>query len=357
MKFMTAAVAALVASPLLPALPAHATPAPSRVLIVGDSVTQGRDGDYSWRYFAWQRLAAGSVDFVGPRRGTYLDADAWGGSYADPNFDQDHAARWGQAMWQPLDFPDDRSPAIGDLVAAHDPDVIVEALGINDIAWAQMSAQRMSDQLRRFVAQARAVKPDVDVVLGGVPQEWIGDAGAYNDVLPGLAAELSTDESRVVAASVPVFVEGVDTWDFAHPSRPGEEKLGASYADAIASLIAAPVPTPIPTLGPTTGPAPVPAPTQPAPAPTPPDATPSTPAAMPVAGAPRKVRAVRTAPRRIVVTWRAGTQVEHYVIRCGRVAKTSTGRRAVLRARAATCSVRSVNAAGVSVWVKVRVRS
>jgi lysophospholipase L1-like esterase len=350
LKLVAATVAALVATALLPAVSSRAEEGPARVLIVGDSVTQGRNGDYSWRYFAWQQLqrGGGGVDFVGPHRGTHLDDDTWGGSYADPGFDQDHAARWGQALWQSLDFPDDRSPAIGDLVAAYDPDVIVEALGINDLAWAELSAAQMSNQVRRFVAQARAVKADVDVVLGGVPQEWIGDTAAYNDALPALAAELSTDASRVVAAAVPDFVEGVDTWDFAHPSRVGEERLGASYASAIAALVpsaAGPIAAP-------TAPAPVPS-GAPLPAQPPGTTAPALPAMNPP-GVPRRVRATR-APRRTVVTWRAGTSVEHYVVRCGRAERTSTGRRAVLRVRARTCSVRSVNAAGVSRWAKVRV--
>ncbi|GAA5118351.1 hypothetical protein GCM10023339_30770 [Alloalcanivorax gelatiniphagus] len=357
-KTIAATAAAGVLAVLLPSQSMAAADAePTRVLIVGDSMSQGDNGFHSWRYFAWKQLTAGPaappVDFVGPWTGTYSDIDTWGGSYADPNFDQDHAARWGQALWQGLESPDERSPAIADLVAAHDPDVIVEALGTNDIAWAQMTPVQMSNQVRTFVARARAVKPDVDVILGGVPQEWIPRAADYNDVLPALAAELSTAESRVVAAEVPVFVEGHDTVGFVHPSQRGEMKLGTSYADAMASLL----PTPPPLGEPTESPSPTGAPPV-APVPAPQAPTSSTHVPLPTldaAGAPRRVKAV-SVKRRTVVTWRAGSDVEYYVVRCGRTERTTEGRRLALRVSTArSCKVRSVNAAGLSPWVKVRV--
>lgn len=355
MKKTIASVIVGLISATLYAAPAEASQQPSRVLIVGDSMTQGDNGFHSWRYFAWKQLTADpaspAVDFVGPWTGSHADEDMWGGSYADPDFDQDHAARWGQAMWQGLEAPDERSPAIADLVAAHDPDVIVEALGTNDIAWSKMTPTQMSEQVRTFVARARSVKPDVDVILGGVPQEWIPLAADYNAVLPALAAELSTSESRVVAAEVPAFVEGQDTVGSIHPSQQGEMKLGKSYADAMSSLLPQPVPvaepSPTPSQTPTAVPVPAPAATTPA-------------SSLPVlkgAGAPRAVKAVKV-KRRAVVTWRAGSDAEYYVVRCGSVEKTTTGRRVVLRVTTArSCRVRSVNAAGVSAWVKVRVRA
>ena len=39
-----------------------------RILIVGDSMTQGSAGDWTWRYGLWKHLddADVDVDFVGP---------------------------------------------------------------------------------------------------------------------------------------------------------------------------------------------------------------------------------------------------------------------------------------------------
>jgi hypothetical protein len=57
-----------------PAVPAdfEVRPGAISIMVVGDSLTQGFEGDYTWRYRLWewfssQRLA---VDFVGPFMGT-----------------------------------------------------------------------------------------------------------------------------------------------------------------------------------------------------------------------------------------------------------------------------------------------
>lgn len=46
--------------------------APLRVMVVGDSMTQGREGDWTWRYRIWQFFQHNqiAVDFVGPYIGT-----------------------------------------------------------------------------------------------------------------------------------------------------------------------------------------------------------------------------------------------------------------------------------------------
>ncbi len=281
-------VAIIITAVSLGATQAVAGATPTRVLIVGDSVTIGDAGDYTWRYFSWKGLeeTGAAVDFVGPGRATHdtvTNTDS--GTYADPTFDQDHAAKWGRSMWAMLDrdkFPD--SARINDLVRVHDPDVVVEMLGFNDLTWAESGAVRMGAQVREFVAEARSAKPSVDVVLGGVPQVWKAQAAQFNAALPALAAELSTPTSRVVAAGVPVFVEGVDTYDPAHPTTLGQVKIAWGVSVALAALglgreVTMGVPAargahdPLPpTPAPTPEPTPVPAPPLPPPPPIPPPA-------------------------------------------------------------------------------------
>lgn len=42
-----------------------------KVMIVGDSITHGHEGDFTWRYRIWEWFRANniSVDLVGPYRG------------------------------------------------------------------------------------------------------------------------------------------------------------------------------------------------------------------------------------------------------------------------------------------------
>ena len=96
--------------------------APTRVLIVGDSVTHGLSGDHTWRYFSYKGLqkTGASVDFVGPHVGTYSDDGWFSGGYADPDFDQDHASRYGLSMFETLFFPGgERTPSVEELMIVH----------------------------------------------------------------------------------------------------------------------------------------------------------------------------------------------------------------------------------------------
>jgi hypothetical protein len=263
---LTAVVAAVAATALALPTAGHAdsaAPGPTRILIVGDSVTHGSNGDYTWRYFSWKGLHG--ADFVGHR--TEL---ADGSSYADPDFDQDHSARWGMALLYMLDRPDEDNPRISDLMTRTDPDVVVMDLGFNDIRYYGFD-QWMLDNVTRFVVEARSVNPDVKVVLGDLPQEWVQGIPAYDAALPGLAAQLSTPQSPVVATDVTSdFVRDVDTYDEAHPTTSGQWKIAAAMNVAFAQLgLDAGTPP-----GPATPPSNPPPTTEP-PVVTPPAATPS----------------------------------------------------------------------------------
>lgn len=345
MKLIATLTAAVTAA-MLVAAPAQADD-PVRVLILGDSVTHASNGEYSWRYFAWKGLeqAGSEVDFVGPHQGSFIEGDTWGGTYADPAFDTDHAARWGLSLLEMLAYPGEEAPTIGALVAEHNPDVIVEHFGVIDLAWFHLTVDEMAAQVRRFVTDARAVKPDVDVVLASVPQTWIPQAPAYNAALPGIAAELSTDASRVVATPVADFTEGVDTIDSSHPSTVGQQKLAAAVTvafDALGLAVNEPAPPP-PGPGeevspPETGEVP------------PPQVVPEI--------RPAKPRKVWAADRgvRTRVDWRRAARADRYVVRCGKARRVVRRTKASLRTNAGRCRVRSVNETGRSRWVRVRVR-
>ncbi len=209
---------------------------PVRVLIVGDSMTQGSAGDWTWRYRLWQYLAAShaNVDFVGPSTDLYDVVDFSFGShdYIDPNFDQDHAARWGLSMA----FPDEHR-SVSELVADYQPDVVVEMLGVNDLTWLQGTPDELVSATSGWVASARAADPDIDIVVSRIAQPWLPQVAEFNDLLDDLATELDTPGSRVVAArSDADLVRSDDTWDTFHPNAHGELKIAAAVADSLARL-------------------------------------------------------------------------------------------------------------------------
>ena len=182
------------------------------------------------------------VDFVGPETDLFDRATAAysPGGYLDPAFDQDHAARWGNA----LGFP---AFSVSDLVATYQPDVLVELLGINDLDGLGASVDTVDQELGQLVATARQQKPDVSVVLGALGSDWIPKVPEFNAQLPALAAQLDQPDSRVVAADPPHLVQDVDTYEFVHPSATGEVKIAADIADALSSLgVGPPATRPLP---------------------------------------------------------------------------------------------------------------
>lgn len=248
-------VLALVAAVLVAVPPAVAeagsgrtsADAPLRILIVGDSVSQGSAGDWTWRYRLWQHLTATgtAVDFVGPRDDLWDNIAGAPASqdYVEPDFDRDHAARWGATL---AFFPSTDHP-VDELVDTYAPDVVLEMLGINDLAFLRHDPARVADDMRAFVATARKADPDVDVVLGHLSQTWFPGANEFNALLDELALDLDDPTARVTTAAVDVgYMLRDDTWDESHPDARGEVRIAAAMADALAGLeLAAPYPRPL----------------------------------------------------------------------------------------------------------------
>lgn len=366
---LAVALALASAAAVTAAVPAQAAPEPVRVLIVGDSVTQGYRGDHTWRYFLWRTLQERQehVDFVGRRRGTFAvhDDGRWDwdyegeDAYADPEFDQDHGATWGgrlgaEGNW----FHDPIAPQ----VEQHRPDVIVAMWGVNDLAMAEVGPDELLADQREWVAQARAVDPGVDVLLAELPFTWLydGEVTEYNDRLPGLAQELSTSTSIVaVAAMGERYVMEEDATDHVHPSVSGQRKIAGMVAATLVPVLEARRQRDMLQAEAALVPEQVVVPTAPEPAPpvlVPLEAMPAAGALVVAPTAPRGVRAQRKA-RRVVVSWRSVSSAQLYEVRAGTRVVRVSARRAVVRATTKRVRVRAVNTAGASPWRWVRVRS
>lgn len=213
-------------------------------MLVGDSITAGYTGDWTWRYrLARHLVSSGSeVDLVGP----YDALAAYHGGpyeYVDPAFDREHGAVPGRRWATTLTAPD-----VGpDAVAAFDPDVVVVMLGVNDLVFGQSQPSEVRDMAAAWIRDVQAASPGIDVVLGEMtPIAW-ADVAPTNALLAELPAELSTGTSTVVLArtSRDYTVEN-DTNDYVHPAASGEVKIAAAVSDALSSLgVGAPATRPL----------------------------------------------------------------------------------------------------------------
>lgn len=226
------------------ALPAAASAEPVRLMPVGDSITQGSAGDFTWRYRLWQMLQAGAdpaspVSFVGDRTGLYnptTNKVDFNRDYLEPGFDQGHHAFWGRTLV-------DESGRIAAGINATDPKPTVLAvhLGTNDL---NRGAYRGGLSMTNLIKAARRVDPGVDVVIGRLYPLWngkeqfnVGYVAGFNRVMGDVARNLDTPDERVIVADTDAgFDPETMTWDGRHPTPTGEVRIAAGFADALATL-------------------------------------------------------------------------------------------------------------------------
>lgn len=220
-------------------------------MFVGDSMTIGRAGDYTWRYRMWQHLGAalgGPFEIVGPRTALYDDGAATGTpadgastagpagcqAYAAPDFPaaaRRHLAGWGEG-WQHM------APLIGPAAGAAGADVLLVSLGLIDLGF-YTRADQTAENVRRFVAAARAARPAVRMVLLPVipnvrarqDAPFAAEVARFNELLAKAVADLSTDASPILLAARPAGYDiDHDTYDGTHPNASGEHRIAGEFA-------------------------------------------------------------------------------------------------------------------------------
>jgi hypothetical protein len=232
-------------------------------MIVGDSITEGSSGDYTWQYRLYAHLRADGVrpQMVGPYHWLFNNITKREGdhSYADPSFGHANDANWGMTLFREKD-------AIGAKVARYRPDYLLVLLGLDDIFWFGISQPGMAANLASFIAAARAARPGIRIVLGLIPPDihWRNPAFAasvasYNHTIFSTAAQLSTARSPIAVARDGADISvAADLWDGTHPNANGEIKIAAAFADVLAGRFhlgsAYPRPFPVLPTGPRTPP-------------------------------------------------------------------------------------------------------
>ncbi|WP_124278880.1 fibronectin type III domain-containing protein [Streptomyces sp. ADI93-02] len=240
---------------------ATAWPSTIRVMVVGDSISQGHEGDYTWRYRLWQWFQENniSVDFVGPYHGTFTPdqpsppepplfvgekpADQGirvdGGYAAGVAFDSDHYAHWGR---QAAQIKDD----IRRQVETYKPDLVLLAAGFNDMGWFVSDENGTLDSVGAIIDQARAARPGVDFAVATVPHrskiggrdDLITKTDNFNRLLANAAPRWSKSISQVevvdwqkkyscAPAACPAAYDGL------HPNAFGEYQLAIAFEQTL----------------------------------------------------------------------------------------------------------------------------
>ena len=231
---VTSLLAGLSSGVLVSPSTAHAAGSgPLRILLEGDSLTQGFNGDFTWRYrFDKELVRQGvSANLVGTRRSPYVRSGFSSSQYADPHFDSDHFAQVSSTLlWHVA--------RVRQEVTTDQPDVVVLAAGVNDLRNG-VSPAGTDATLRRWIAQARAAKPDLRIIVSpvldatDVNRPWLPDRiRQFRALEATTVSDLSTAQSPITLAktaqgwSVPAF-----TYDNLHPTPTGETLIAQRIAE------------------------------------------------------------------------------------------------------------------------------
>lgn len=225
-------------------------------MIVGDSISNGSSGDYTWQYRLYEHLRADGLSprMVGPHHSLFNNVTKVNGdqTYADPRFGHANDTSWGMTLFREKDV-------IGAKVATYRPDYLLVLLGLDDIFWYGISQPDMATNLASFIAAARAARPHIRIVLGLIPPDihqqtnpaFAARIASYNNTISATASQLSTIESPIAVARDGTGIGvAADLWDGTHPNANGEVKIAAAFADVLASRfhLGSAYPRPLPVL-------------------------------------------------------------------------------------------------------------
>jgi len=247
---------------------------PRRIMLAGDSMTQGANGDRTWRYHLWNHLSpqVEGLDFVGPYtdpatrdmilpvpttedeavqtpEGDPAEGQGGGGTPSDApgdrasgepsGFSPEELQELEETVWpgaggapdtvgyRDPDFDQnhnalwgrslrDAAASIQEEVRVHQPDVLCVMLGVNDLLW-PVTMEEMEYRLRDYVESARAGNPNLRVVVA----EALPIALAESDdafalrvyAYNELVREVAADLSTDASPVISLDVAGREGWD------------------------------------------------------------------------------------------------------------------------------------------------
>lgn len=214
---LSMSVAALPLEPL-------AAQSTTKILPLGDSITESYAGHASYRYWLWQKLVDGAynTDFVGSMTGVY------NGKPLYANFDQNHEGHWGWRANQIL-------AQINTWASSARPDVALIHLGTNDIFQKQSNTSTINE-IEQIIDALRRTNPKIKILLAKlIPSTYMATKiQNFNSLIPSLARQKNTSKSPVIVVDQSTGFNAMsDTWDGTHPNESGEKKMANKWYKAL----------------------------------------------------------------------------------------------------------------------------
>lgn len=214
----------------------------TRIMCLGDSITEGTNGWASYRYPLWFGLKAEgyNFDFVGPwsdRHACGTPNQCFNPLYSS-TFDRDHA---GYCGWR----TDEVAPYVAAITGAAEPDIVLIHLGTNDLNDFELEGIDNADAyLQGIIAEIRSVCPNAKILLAQIipmaPRyRGSGYVSALNKRIAAIALDMGTPQSPVILVDQ---LTGYDLTsmmqaDGLHPNTAGEERMADVWQRAIAEAL------------------------------------------------------------------------------------------------------------------------
>jgi hypothetical protein len=209
---------------------------PVRIMLSGDSITQGFDGDYTWRYRLWQEFQRQkvAVDFVGPNRYPYGGYN----HYLVSGWDSDHDGVGGRRLHDQVTVPAGQAEnKVTQVVRKYHPDVLVATYGTTDLIHGG-TVDSVTGDLRTYIESARAEAPNMTILLGQVMSLRVPIRAKFNAAVKKMVKDVTTPESPVYVVD---FENGgwdpaKHTFDRTHPTPVGETVIAQRVAWALRGI-------------------------------------------------------------------------------------------------------------------------
>lgn len=202
-------------------------PEKTRIMLLGDSITEAGEGHPGYRRELWFLLqsAGYNIDFVGSHnhfRGSVPE------KYFD--FDLDNEGHWGrEAGWV-----EDR---LAGWLDGYTPDVVLMHLGTNDLYRGQDNASTIAE-LGNIIDLLRQDNPQVIILMAKLIPMRDTDTAGLNAEIEALAASKQRGSSPIVVvdqySGYDTYSHSYDNW---HPNSAGEEKMADKWFAALRAIL------------------------------------------------------------------------------------------------------------------------
>ncbi|KAF4849544.1 hypothetical protein CGCSCA4_v004303 [Colletotrichum siamense] len=247
-------------------MPGHSTEIkhPSKIMVVGDSMSHGREGDFTWRYRLWEWLNEENLnfEFVGPCNSTFKPSESQtsspsllaieqsneaspelckfmdNGGYADGmKFGSQHFSVWGQQTGQCAE-------AIRQQVATYEPDLLLVMLGFNDMGWGVRGPEDTIKVMKELLDNARSASPRLKFAVASVPQRTPMEGtkqlakmvDTYNRYLEPSIHSWDNRDSPVRLVRIREIYDCFDgSYDGLHPNALGEFQIARAFSQTLVS--------------------------------------------------------------------------------------------------------------------------